>query len=363
MTKTNPLKRTFDLYTSDLSFDEIERLIKRDASEVYDFFKSEIPKSDSTKNKFVKALIFIRSLFNAFLLKLNAARRIFYLAALLFFLVGYINNMPGDILLAFVIVNLLLAFELADKLTVKDELEVAHKIQKSLIPKTPSKINKYHVASYYEPAREVGGDYFDIINKTNDHNETLLIVGDISGKGMAAALYMVRVQAIIQSLINNFESVKEILINLKNYFSKNLRREYFLTIIAAKVKEDGSINFCRAGHTPLLHYKKKTNSIDILNPKGLGIGFNDKGMFEKTLEEVNIFPESDDILLFYTDGVTESMNEYKFQFGEDRLKKIIQDNADKNVEEIRNRILRAIKNFCGDEPQNDDLTMLILKAG
>lgn len=359
MSNSNPIKRLFDLYTSDLSYQEIERLIKREAGEVYEFFAKEIPKPDPTKSKFARGFIFIKSLFNAFILKLTPARRIFYLAALLFFVVGYTQPQNGYVLLAFVIVNLLLAFELADKLSAKGELDVARKIQFDLIPQHSSSINNFEVVSYYEPAREVGGDYFDVIEVKE---RAFICVGDISGKGMAAALYMVRVQAIIHMLLENFSSVKEIIINLKKYFSKNLRREYFLTLTMASIEKDGSINICRAGHMPTYWYKNDSKEFEILCPRGIGIGLNDKGVFEKTLEEITIKPASKDIIFFFTDGISEAMNTYFQLFGEENIKRIIKNNSGKSAAEIKNALLGAINAFRGTAYQNDDLTFVILKT-
>ncbi len=359
MSNSNPIKRLFDLYTSDLSYQEIERLIKREAGEVYEFFAKEIPKPDPSKSKFIRGLIFIRSLFNAFILKLTPARRIFYLAALLFFIVGYSRPQNGYVLLAFIIVNLLLAFELADKLSAKGELDVARKIQFDLIPQHASSISNFEVVSYYEPAREVGGDYFDVIELPE---RTYICVGDISGKGMAAALYMVRVQAIIHMLLENYSSVKEIIINLKKYFSKNLRREYFLTLSMVSIEKNGSINICRAGHMPAFWFKNNSNEFEILCPRGIGIGLNDKGVFEKTLEEITIKPASKDIIFFYTDGISEAMNTYFQLFGEENIKRIIKNNSDKSAKEIKNALLNAITAFRGTAYQNDDLTFVILKT-
>jgi sigma-B regulation protein RsbU (phosphoserine phosphatase) len=356
---TNPIKRIFELYTSDLSYQEIERLIKREANEVYEFFKSDIPKPDQSKNKIIRALIFARSLFNAFIMKLTPARRIFYLIALLFFMVGYFQQMHGYIFLAFIIVSLLLAFELADKLSAKSELDVARKIQFDLIPKIPSKIYNYELSAYYEPAREVGGDYYDVV-ETPDR--TFIIVGDISGKGMAAALYMVRVQAIIYQLLNNYSSIVDLIINLKKYFSKNLRREYFLTLAIASIEKDGVINIARAGHPPIFHYRSEPKDFYVVNPQGIGIGLNDRGVFEKTLEQISIIAKKNDIVFMYTDGVTETMNVNFQQFGYENVKRIIQLNADKTSEEIKNALLRGIITFRGSAIQNDDISMVILKA-
>ncbi len=359
MSNNNPIKRIFDLYTSDLSYQEIEKLVKREANEVYEFFKADIPKPDPTKTKFARGLIFLRSLINAFILRLTPARRIFYLIAVFFFFIGFVKPDQLYLLAAFIILNLLLAFELADKLSAKGELDVAQKIQADLIPKHSPQINGYEIATYYEPAREVGGDYFDVI-ETPDR--TYVVIGDISGKGMAAALYMVRVQSIIYMLIDNYTEVKDIIINLKKYFSKNLRREFFLTLTLASIEKDGTIKLVRAGHPPTFHYKKESKEFISISPNGLGIGLNDKGVFEKTLEEYVFKPAKDDVIVIYSDGVTEAMNMYHDLFGEENLKRIIGNFAEKPSQEIRDGILRAIIAFRGQANQNDDLTMVVLKA-
>lgn len=359
MSVRNPIKKIFDLYTSDLSYQEIERLIKHEASEVYEFFKSEIPKPDQSKNKFIRGLIFVRSLFNAFILKLTPARRIFYLISLLFFISGYSGDNSYYLLAAFVILNLLLAFELADKLSAKSELEVARKIQADLIPKYSSQISNYQVATHYDPAREVGGDYFDIIETPE---KTFIIVGDISGKGMAAALYMVRVQSIIYFLLDYYSDVKDIIINLKKYFSKNLRKEFFLTITIASIEKDGTIDIVRGGHPPAIYYKYSQKEFISINSSGIAIGLNDRGLFEKTLEVYRVEPQENDIIVIYSDGITETMNISKNLFGEENVKRIIQKYADKSAEEIKNAFIRAITAFRQDAPQNDDITLVVLKV-
>jgi serine phosphatase RsbU (regulator of sigma subunit) len=356
----NPIKRIFDLYTSDLSYQDIEKLIKREAGEVYEFFAKDIPKQDQSRNKISRGFVFLRSLFNAFLLKLTPGRRIFYLAALLFFIVGYTSPNTGYVLLAFIILNLLLAFELADKLTAKSELDVARKIQFDLIPKHSDKIYNYEIVSYYEPAREVGGDYYDVIETPE---QSFLFIGDISGKGMAAALYMVRVQAILYLLLESFNSVKDILINLKKYFSKNLRREYFLTLTAASINKDGQITLARAGHLPAYWFKYDTKEIIAVCPQGMGIGLNDKGIFEKMLDEISFQPLTNDVVLFFTDGLSETMNIVNDLFGEERIKSVIQNNIEKSAEDIKSALLKSVSDYRGTAFQNDDMTFLILKAG
>jgi len=357
----NPIKRLFDLYTSELSFDEIERMIKKESAAVYEFYKTEIPKPIPHQNKFNRAIVFIRSLFNAFLLKLSPARRVFYLSALLIFIVGTISENTAYQVFSFLILNILIAFELADKLIVKDDIVLAKKIQKSLMPQEPFNNEHFEIAAHSEAAREVGGDYFDIIESTKVE-KTFVVIGDISGKGIAAALYMVRVQAILQFLIENFSDTKKITIELKKYFAKKLKRDYFLTMSLASIDKRGKVKFVRAGHSPLIHFKSESKDFCELNPTGIGIGFNDKGMFEKTLAEETVKCEVNDILCFYTDGVTEAMNLRKIQFGTERLQNIIAENCEKPVDEIKVKILETINRFRGNAEINDDLSIVLLKA-
>ncbi len=362
MPKNNPIKRVFDLYTSDLKFEEIERLIKKESASIYEFYKNEIPKPNINQNKFIRGLIFLRSLFNAFLLKLPAARRIFYLIGMFLFAIGYFKESWTYIIVSFFLVNVLLAFELAEKLVMKDELEIAKKIQEGLMPQECPKSDNYDIAAHCESAKEVGGDYLDFIKSENGIKRNYIVIGDISGKGMAAALYMVRVQAITNFLARNYNDVKEIVLNLKKHFSERLRKEYFLTLLAASIEENGDLTVCRAGHMPVLMFSNKTKEFSTINPQGIGIGLNDKGIFEKTLETTSVSPEEGDILFFYTDGVTESMNEMRRQFGIERVKKIIEKNHQETAEVIKEKLLRRINIFRGEELPNDDITFIILKS-
>ncbi len=360
MASTNPIKRLFDLYTSELSFDEIERLIKNESAAVYEFFKNEIPTPEKKQNKFKRGFTFVKSLFNAFLMKLSPARRIFYLSALIIFTVGIAGDNTAYVIFAFLIVNVLIAFELADKLIVKDDIVLAKKIQKRLMPEPPYNNEYFEISAFSEAAREVGGDYFDIV-KSERGDRTFIIIGDISGKGIAAALYMVRVQAILQFLIENYSDPKRIIVELKKHFGKKLEREYFLTLSIISIDKRGRLKYSNAGHLPLLHYKRNEDKFYNINPKGIGIGFNDKGMFEKTLAEERVKTDTGDILCIYTDGITEAMNHAKIQFGESRLQTVIKQNATKSTEEIKSKILQSVSFFRGTAEINDDLSFVLLK--
>lgn len=360
MSAENPIKRLFDLYTSDVSMKELEKLVKQDSSEVYEYFAKDFPKEDQNTSRFVRILRFIRNLFNAFVMKLTPERRIIYLVSMFLFVVGYFQMSWIYLFCGFLLINGLLVFELFEKLILKDEISIAKKVQDSLVPNEAPKNNFYEIANYYESAKEVSGDYCDFI-KDDEKNKLYMIIGDISGKGMPAALYMVRVQAIIHSLVNHFSDLKDLLINLKNTFSKNLETGYFLTMIFGSIEEDGKISLCRAGHNFALIYRQKTDTFEEIESKGMGIGLNDHGIFDKVLEEVQIETQKGDLVFLYTDGLVESMNKYKEQFGLEKVKNILKHNSSDSAECIINKLMNNIALFREDAVIHDDLTMILLK--
>lgn len=355
-------KSIYHLYSNDLSYSEFERLIKREAPEIYAFYSAELTPLDLSKNKVSGTLTFLKNLFVAFLMKLSPVRRIIYSMSLFFFFYGYLYGMWGWSTLAFVLINGLLAFELADKLSARDELNIARKIQSNLMPKSPPKLIKYDIACYSETAKEVGGDYYDFISMNNDNNHYLVIVGDISGKGMAAAIYMVQVQAILHHLINFNSELKQILIQLNKNLYRILRREFFFTSGVVSLSNSNELTICRAGHMPFIFYSTLEKKCTKLTPQGIGLGLTDKTIFNDSLKSDNLEMNTGDILLIFTDGVTETMNNYKQQFGEERLLNLIERNAQKSAKEIEIALLREINLFKRDASPHDDLTFVILKA-
>jgi serine phosphatase RsbU (regulator of sigma subunit) len=356
------LNRLYDFYTSDLNYKEIEKLIKRDIPELYNFYTKKMKDStgpERTPRKFIK---FIRALFIEFLQQLTPVRRLLYTVGLVFFLYGFLSEQYHLSFFGFILVNLLLAFELADKLVAKDELAVARDVQIGLMPKEAPKNKFYDISCYSEAAREVGGDYFDFI--TNDTSPDIMytVIGDISGKGMGAALHMAQVQAVLHNLIGYNNSPKEILVLLNDNFIKIFKKGSFFTTILACITQDGSILFSRAGHTPLIHYRKLENKCVNIIPRGMGIGLSHNSIFENSLEEIKIHPESGDVLVFYTDGIVEAMNDYMQEFGETNLMTIILRNADSPAKRIQELILENVSAFIGSSPVHDDLTLIVMKA-
>lgn len=357
----NPIQKLYHLYLSGLSVSDFELLVKREAPGIYQFYKEQIQPPDPSLNKFLRALIFIKDLFIVFLLKLTPVRRLVYTGALFFFFWGLMYDSGHYLFLGFLTLNFLLAFELADKLSVKDELEVAKKIQNGLMPDAPPILSAFDVSCFIAAAREVGGDYYDFI-KVNSNGNYLFVIGDISGKGMAAALNMIQVRTLIHVLSSKEEEMAVLLKDLNSELCRIFKRDYFFTANVALIGEDNTIAICRAGHLPVIHYRYSDKSVCIHKPKGIGLGLSNGNIFSDTLEVTEVKPERGDILLFYTDGVNECMDETGEMFGDERLKIVLKKYAHLPVDKIREAIVEHIFDFSSEVPQHDDITFTLFKV-
>lgn len=340
-----------------MSYSDFERMIKQEAPSVYQFYSQSISKEKNKSNKLKYLFNFVKDLFTAFILKLTPARRLVYFVLLFCFFYGFWLESYSYIFLSFLMLNILLAFELADKVLANREIDVAIEIQKKLIPEYLPNINGYNSSTFNVSANEMGGDYYDFIDKENK----ILIIGDFSCKGMIAAFYMLQVNSLIKLLKDQINSPKELLITVNKSVKTVFKKNHFLTAQAFSFNTDGSLTVARGGHMPLIWYSKKDNQIKRIISKGFCLGCVDNEKFISTLEEETINPQTDDILFFYTDGLTETMNQKKELFGEDTLLKILLKNSEKSPEELKSIILKSIDYFRNDEIYHDDITFLIFK--
>ncbi len=254
-----------------------------------------------------------------------------------------------------------------EKKRLEEELRIAHEIQMSLLPQGPVTFPGLSLTSICVPAREVGGDYFDIL-PLDDHRLGVLIA-DVSGKGTSAALYMAEMKGLMLSLSRNHASPRQLLIAADRIIAEHLSSRSFITMIYAIVDiRARTLTYARAGHTPLLCLPgpaSPTRGLRLLAPDGMVLGLNlDNGeMFERLLEEQTIPIHDGDIFVLFTDGISEAMNAADDCFGEARLGRIIEEHAHLPSDQLRERILREIAAFVGDAPQHDDMTMILLRIG
>jgi sigma-B regulation protein RsbU (phosphoserine phosphatase) len=262
---------------------------------------------------------------------------------------------------SFVILNLLLALELANKLTTRDELEIAREIQVSLQPQKIPEIPGLSISSFSKPAKIVGGDFFNFVKRQD--NQLLSIVGDVAGKGIPAALYAAQIQSMFESLSEQSTSPADIMKGLNQLICRRLREGDFITAVIAFFESgQNSITIARAGHNWPLYYKAQTQTIQSLKPPGVCLGI-DMGMgFSECLQEKKISANSGDILLLYSDGITEAMNSRKNLFDLSRLKSALKESAHFSAEKIIESINHRLDGFIESEELHDDVTMVAIKV-
>ncbi len=365
------IRNLYDILTKELTWEDLNKSVNDDMRGMYEFYARSMKSVEEEKNKFKRALKFIYHLFIAFLLKLSPARRFMYAIAIVFIMVSIIQGKPESAVYAFLIINLLLAMELADKLTTKDELTIAREIQLSLQPINSKIITGYDISSFSEVAKQVGGDFYDIIKTSN--NDNLIAIGDVSGKGISSALYVVKIQTALQLFAKETDDLKLLLVKLNSHLYGQLKRNYFLTLFLLKLNNDGKVEYCRAGHPPALHYKASIREISWLQPNGIAIGMapsyngiENNGAISKTsfydaIELGNTLLDKNDILFLFTDGVSESISKEGKEFSEEKIADIIKLYAEENVNVIQQHLYNMLTKHRSGADLRDDTTFILIK--
>jgi serine phosphatase RsbU (regulator of sigma subunit) len=254
--------------------------------------------------------------------------------------------------------------EAAEKKRLEEELRIAHEIQMSLLPQGPLRMRGVSVTALCVPAREVGGDYYDLLPL--DEHRLGVLIADVSGKGTSAALYMAELKGLILSLSRIHRSPRDLLVTANRLIAEHLDARSFITMTYAVLDlQKGTMTYARAGHTPLIYVPGAPGSrAQILTPDGLVLGLKiDNGeMFERLLQEATIDLRAGDLFVLFTDGISEAMNARDDCFGEGRLGQLVETHAHLPSDELRERVLREISAFVGDAPQHDDMTMILLKV-
>jgi serine phosphatase RsbU (regulator of sigma subunit) len=361
--KIEQAKEFYRLYTTGLNRKEVERLLKKDALEAFEYYKDKTSFQDKRleKRSFKTTLRVVKEIFLSFLMQLTPARRLFYGISVICFVLGVLWAKWIWIIGAFVVLNLLLALELANKLTTRDELEIAREIQVSLQPDQLPEIPWLSMSSFSKPAKIVGGDFFNIIKRNDD--QMLSIVGDVAGKGIPAALYAAHIQSMFESLSEQSASPAHIMNGLNQLICRRLREGDFITAVIAFFESGAnSMTIARAGHNWPLYYSAQSQTISHLKPQGVCLGIDKEMGFSAYLEEKTLPVKSGDILLLYSDGITEAMNANNHLFDLSRLESALQESAQFPAEKIVAGINHRLDEFVQSEELHDDVTMVAIKV-
>lgn len=239
------------------------------------------------------------------------------------------------------------------------ELEIAKNLQSRLLPQTPPFLEKFSISTLCEPANEVGGDYFDFLEL--DKERMLIFLGDVSGKGIRAAFYMTLAKGLLHGSFALVKDHRELLTLLNRRFGALSEEGVFLTLITLTLdSSSGDMNIASAGHNPPLLYKN--GAVTKVPSRGLVIGPMPDDVLLKSLSEYDFKMEEGDVLLLYTDGVTEAMNPKFDEYGLERLIDVFENSVGLSSGEIVAAIRRSVLNFTRDAPLSDDLTILVIKA-
>lgn len=250
---------------------------------------------------------------------------------------------------------------IAEKERFLKELEIARGVQMRFLPQKVPQFPSLEIVSLCQPAMEVGGDYYDFI-QMNERYMTVLI-GDVSGKGVSAAFYMTMVKGIIKTLSKKIKAPAVLLAEANEIFYENAPRDVFITIIYGifDLKEK-TLTVASAGHNPLIVRKQRTGKTELINPRGIALGLDHGERYRSIIEEKCIPIAENDILVFYTDGVSEAMNNNEEIYGEDRLRAVIEKFAHLSPQQLQEKIVDSVARFSGNAPQHDDLTMVVVKV-
>ena len=242
------------------------------------------------------------------------------------------------------------------------EMQVAQEIQHALLPRRFPDIEGYDISTVYRAAKDVGGDYFDFVQI--DENILGIIVADVSGKGVPGSLVMTMIRTALRLEARGNYSPTDILSRVNLFVTDDVKRGMFITIFFITLDSARrTISYASAGHNPMILYRKDPDSCYFLNTRGmpLGIALPEGVSFEESLEFDRLQLKKDDMLIVYTDGITEAMNKLGEQFGNERLVEFIKANSELAPEEFTKKLDAELARFTGGAPQNDDITLVVIK--
>ncbi|MBE7516409.1 MAG: SpoIIE family protein phosphatase [Chloracidobacterium sp.] len=235
------------------------------------------------------------------------------------------------------------------------ELELATEIQQRLQPSAPPSVEGYDFQGISFSCYEIGGDYYDFIRR--DDGKILVALGDVSGKGTAAALLMSSLHAAIHAQVASNRELAGTVASINEYLAENTPANRFVTLFIAELDPDGgSLEFINAGHNPPL-IGRADGRIEQLESGGLPLGLMAAAQYETGNAQLG----RGDVLFIYSDGVSEANDVQEEEFGMDRLRQVIRHNVQRSASGIRDKVESALSEFTGTAPANDDITIVIVK--
>ncbi|PYT92514.1 MAG: serine/threonine protein phosphatase [Acidobacteria bacterium] len=310
----------------------------------------------------------VKDIFWAMLMKMTPARRVLLLLALVMLLMsGFTFQFGHNVsvqfkfeLFAALIFLLLLSLELADKVTMKRDLEIAREIQMWLVPSEPPNVPGADIAFATRPQNSVAGDYYDAFYPDAENKERLVVViADVAGKSVPAALLMATLQASLRTIAGEGVPVAELVTRLNRYASAySLDGRRFTTAVLCEYDAASRcLTYVNAGHNaPIL--RRANGACETLEAGGLPLGIQLGAEYQTATLELR----PGDALIFFTDGVVEAFNESGEEFGSSRWLGAIRNLPEWNAQETLRFLMKRVDEFVGATRQSDDITCLVFRS-
>jgi phosphoserine phosphatase RsbU/P len=351
--------------------DELWSQFTADARASYGFYMTDAA-ADEMVNRRGRPRFFriAKTLFWSLVMKLTPARRVLLILAFALLVVSgfhfeFSNDVKGDFNFTFVTVLLLLlllSLELADKVTMKRDLEIAREIQTWLVPSKPPEVAGGDIAFASRPQNSVAGDYYDSFYPTasaEENGKLMLVIADVAGKSIPAALLMATLQASLRTIAGEGAPLGELVVRLNHYASSHSLdgRRFTTAVLAEYEPATRRLVYVNAGHNPPI-LRRASGAIEKLEAGGLPLGIDKGASYETAAVEL----KSGDALIFYTDGVIEAFDEKGLEFGNDRWIEAIRALPDWNAAESLQFLMKRVDDFVAMTRQSDDITCLVFRT-
>src|SRR3982751_3414823 len=385
--RSAPGPNWFDAWTRDVARDvtaeDLQRLFTRDTTDAYRFFSRGLDEDRLAHEPWHRRwFLRVRQVFVAFTLKLSPARRALYLISLVVALVGVLKLYQGfgrvlipfgtpffrvevvapqwadgtfALLVSIFLVNLLVLLEVADRLSLKGELEVAREIQLAMLPKGTYRSGDVEICGITRPANTVGGDFYDVLPLTD--GRIIVTLGDVAGKGSPAALLMALLLAVLRTLVDEDLDPPSLIERVNAQICRHSPSSRFITLFYAVYSPvTGSLTYVNAGQNPPM-IRRLDGRYERLGSTGVALGMFEQSRFASV--DTRLAPG--ETLVLYSDGITEAEDPSGCPFEEAGLESVVERHAEREPAEIAIEVLKAVEAHAKASRFIDDLTILLLK--
>ena len=341
--------------------DDLWSQFAADARSSYGFYDRDVDWEEIHKlPRWRQPLHVAKEFFWALLLKMSPARRVLLLIAFVMLFLSIAKSEMNFEVIAVMLFVLLLSLELADKVTMKRDLEIAREIQTWLVPSQPPEVASANIAFATRPQNSVAGDYYDAFYPTpEDRDKLMVVIADVAGKSVPAALLMATLQASLRTIAPENAPLAELVARLNRYAcAHSLNGLRFTTAVLSEYNPTSrQLTYVNAGHNaPIL--RRANGSFEILDVGGLPLGIQS----DETYETATLELKSGDALILFTDGVVEAFNSAGEEFGNERWISAIRNLPDWDAQQSLQFLMGRVDEFVGATRQSDDITCLVFRS-